>query len=129
MSPDTDILWTTLKLAGVLLAMVAVLLIVKRFSVKGGFGNNAQGAGRIVHTIRLGQRVYIAFLYVPECILIIGVTPSRISTLMRITDPETVARILHKTEPDSGFYRLLKDRMKKFSGEGGGNAGKGLTDG
>lgn len=129
MSPDTDILWTTVKLAGVLLAMVAVLLIVKRFSVKGGFGINRQGASRIVDTIRLGPRACIAFLYVPECILVIGVTPSRISTLMRITDPETVARILHKSERDSGFYRLLKDRMKQFPGEGSGNADKGSTDG
>lgn len=128
MSPDTDILWTTVKLAGVLVAMVAVLIIVKRLSLRAGLGIDGRAAGRIVHTIRLGPRTYIAFLYVPQVILILGVTPNQISTLMRITDPETVDRILHKPESDAGFYRVLKDRMKHFCGEGTANEDKRPTD-
>jgi flagellar biogenesis protein FliO len=124
MSPDTDILWTTVKLAGVLVALVAVLIIVKRFSLRAGLGIDGRTAGRIVHTIRLGPRTFIAFLYVPQVILILGVTPNQISTLMRITDPETVDRILHKPESEGGFSRMLKDRMKHLSGESAGNADK-----
>lgn len=128
MSPDTDILWTTAKLAGVLVAMVAVLIIVKRFSLRANLGLDGRVAGRVVQTIRLGPRTFIAFLYVPQVILILGVTPNQISTLMRITDPETVDRILHKPEYEGRFYRMLKDRMKNLSGEGAGNADKGPTD-
>lgn len=128
MSPDVDILWTTVKLAGVLIAMVAVLVIVKRFSLRAGLGIDGRAAGRIVHTIRLGPRASIVFLYVPQVILILGVTPNHISTLMRITDPDTVGRILHKPESESRFYRMLKDRMKNLPGEGAGNAEQGSTD-
>lgn len=111
MNPGVDMVWTTVKLAGVLLAMIAALVLLQRITIRTRLGGFIGSPIRILHTLRIGVRTHIVFLHLPETVLVLGVTPSSITNLMTITEKSQINLLLHKPINQSLFQRFLSERL------------------
>lgn len=114
MNPDVDMVWTTVKLAGVLLAMIAALFLLQRITIRTRLGGFIGSPIRILHTLRIGVRSHIVFLHLPETVLVLGVTPSSITNLMTITEKSQINLLLHKPIHHSLFQRFLSERLNPY---------------
>lgn len=111
MNPEPDMVWTTVKLAGVLVAMIAVLVLLQRIAIRTRLGGFTGSPIRILHTIRIGVRSHIAFLHIPGAVLVLGVTPSSITNLMTITEQSQIDSLLHKPLNHGVFQRFLSEHI------------------
>ncbi|MEW6258629.1 MAG: flagellar biosynthetic protein FliO [Thermodesulfobacteriota bacterium] len=111
MNPEPDMVWTTVKLAGALVAMVAVLLLLQRVVIRTRLNGFTGSPIRIIHTLRIGVRSHIVFLHIPDAVLVLGITPSSITNLMTITDAGHIDQFIQKPLNKGIFQRFLSDHL------------------
>jgi len=115
MNPGPDLVWTTVKLAGALVAMVAVLVLLQRVAIRARVGGFTGAPIRILHTLRIGVRSHIVFLHIPKAVLVLGVTPSSITNLLTITEESQIDSLLHNPLHQGVFQRFLSEHMNPHS--------------
>ncbi len=116
MNPEPDLVWTTVKLAGALVAMVAVLFLLQRVAIRQRLGRFSGSPLRILHTLRIGVRFHIVLLHIPGAVLVLGITPSNITNLMTITDAGQIEALVHNPLNPGIFQRFFFDRLNSPAG-------------
>ena len=113
-----DLMPTAGKMLFALLVLVGLLLVLA-YSAKRVMNRPAVGLRtkmiEVIASSYLGVKKSITMVEIPGAVLVIGVTPERISVLHRIEDPETIEEIrrTRQQKADLPFPKQLRMLVSK----------------
>ena len=114
MSPE--LITAALKMLGVLALIIGALLALNRYSkrfLKGGLGGGGGKQLQILESAPMGLKKSITLLKVPGAVLVLGVTPDRITLLDRM-DGRDYADLADV--PEQPRISSFQDQLRKVTG-------------
>ncbi|MFZ3049078.1 MAG: flagellar biosynthetic protein FliO [Desulfatirhabdiaceae bacterium] len=108
---------TGLKMTLALIVLIGFLILFKRYI--GGLGTARTGKGtkpiRVVSVCHISLKQHVALVQIPGAILVLGITPDRMTVLSRITDSELIEQVLTTGASPDGL--IFSNVLTKFRRE------------
>ena len=116
MNPTPDLLFTSLKMLAALVLVLAGIYLSFRLSRKwlaGQSGNARHDLIRILASSYVGVKKTITMVEVPGSVLVLGITPERITVLTTIEDSQTLEHI--RAEKPAGNGASFSDQLQRWT--------------